>query len=204
MSRPTAPVFFCLTLAGFALLGFATPAQAHPGHGVASFLTGFQHPWLGLDHVLAIVTVGLLAARMGSRRVWVLPVTFVGMMALGGLIGLLGGSHGLIVSEWGITGSVLAFALAAAVLKNVPILTRTLLVSLFALCHGHAHVVEMANASAWGYFPGMLVGTAGLIAVGLGLGLVLKRTLGQWSIRTTGALVAATFALTLTLQWIGS
>lgn len=194
---------FWLAASGLALLAFASPAHAHAGHEHGSFLTGFQHPLYGLDHLLAMVTVGLLSARMRTDKMWTLPLAFVAMMACGGLLGLAWAHDGFTVFEWGIGLSVLVFGLVAAVCKEVSVLWGNLIVAVFAICHGHAHVAEMGDASAWGYFPGMLTCTAGLHLTGLAVGLILKQSLGEWSIRVGGAAVAAGFATVLTLQWVG-
>lgn len=193
----------CLAAAGASLLVFASPAHAHAGHEHSSFLAGFQHPLYGLDHLLAMVTVGLLSARMNTDRMWTLPLAFVAMMACGGLLGLAWKHDGFTIFEWGISLSVLVFGLVAAISKTVTVLWGNLIVAAFAICHGHAHVAEMGDASAWGYFPGMLTCTAGLHITGLAVGLGLKQAVGEWSIRLGGALVAAGFALVLTLQWMG-
>lgn len=194
---------FCVAAAALTLFGLASPANAHTGHDHSSFMTGFQHPLYGLDHLLAMVTVGLLSAKMAAKRMWTLPLAFVGMMACGGLLGLAWAHDGLTIFEWGISVSVLVFGLVAAIGKNLSVLTGSLIVAAFAICHGHAHVAEMGDASAWGYFPGMLLCTAGLHVVGLAIGLAMKQAVGEWSIRVSGALVAASFALVLTLQWVG-
>ncbi len=192
----------CLATSAVLVL-FVSPAAAHTGHEHSSFLTGFQHPLFGLDHLLAMITVGLLSARMATERMWTLPLAFVGMMACGGLLGLAWAHDGVTFFEWGISLSVLVFGLIAAMNKQVSVTTGNLIVAAFAICHGHAHVAEMGDASAWGYFPGMLICTAFLHLTGLVVGLVLKEKLGEWSIRAGGALVAAGFALSLTLHWLG-
>lgn len=178
-------------------------AHAHPGHDHSSFLAGFEHPLYGLDHLLAMVTVGLLSARMAAKRMWTLPLAFVGMMACGGLLGLAWSHDGFMVFEWGIMLSVLVFGLVTALVKEVTVLTGTLIVAVFAICHGHAHVAEMGDMSALGYFPGMLLCTAGLHVIGLAVGIVLKETIGEWTIRAGGALVAMGFAVVLMVQWMG-
>lgn len=199
--KPTAGLF--TAVAALTLLSITSPVHAHAGHEHSSFITGFQHPLNGLDHLLAMITVGLLSARMAAKRMWTLPLAFVGMMACGGLLGLAWRHDGFTVFEWGISLSVLVFGLVAAIGKELSVLTGSLIVAAFAICHGHAHVAEMGTASALGYFPGMLICTAGLHVAGLAVGIVLKEAVGDWSIRVGGALVAASFALVLTMQWVG-
>jgi len=186
-----------IALPALATLLLSASAHAHTGHEHNSFLTGFEHPIYGLDHLLAMVTVGLLSARMAVRHMWTLPLAFVAMMAAGGLLGLVFASEGLTAFEWGISISVLVFGLVAAAAPSVPVLTGNLIVAAFAICHGHAHVAEMGDASAWGYFPGMLLATGCLHVAGLLAGVLLKRGVGEWSLRAAGALIAAAFAVNI-------
>jgi len=187
-----------LSLAVLAVFAASESAFAHPGHAHNSVATGFAHPIFGLDHLLAMVTVGLLASRMKGRQMWTLPTAFVALMAMGGLLGMIGGAtHAF---ECGVSLSVIAFGLLVATSKNVSPVAAGLIVATFALCHGHAHVAEMGDSSAWGYFPAMLIATAVLHLVGLGLGVALKRGLGDWSVRLAGAGVAAAFAATLVIN----
>ncbi len=169
----------------------------HAGHDVHSFGVGFMHPLGGLDHLLAMVTVGLLSARMSPRHMWSLPVAFVLFMFGGGMLGLVWGSDGVTAIEWGISGSVMLFGLLAALLPKVNVYVGNAIVAVFAVCHGHAHVAEMGDANAWGYFAGMLLATAGLHLGGLIAGLGLKRLVGEWTIRLAGGAVAAGFVLVL-------
>lgn len=175
-------------------LTYAAPALAHSGHSHNSFGSGFMHPIHGLDHLLAMIAVGLLSARMQTKRMWTLPAAFVGMMAVGGLLGTVWGGGGIALFEWGIMLSVLVFGLVAAIAPKVPLAAGNAIVALFAICHGHAHVAEMADASAYGYFPGMLLATALLHLVGLGIGLGLKQGVGEWAVRASGGAIAALFA----------
>lgn len=170
---------------------------AHAGHDVSSFNVGFMHPLHGLDHLLAMVTVGLLSARMTPRQMWTLPAIFVAFMLAGGLLGLVWRSEGVTALEWGISASVLLFGLIAAFAPKITLVLGNILVALFAICHGHAHVAEMGNANAWGYFAGMLLATALLHLSGLIVGVGLKQVVGEWTIRAAGAAVAVLFALSL-------
>jgi urease accessory protein len=186
----------CLTAAGVSL-AYAAPVFAHAGHSENSFVTGFLHPIYGLDHLLAMIVIGFLSARMEPKYMWTLPAAFVGMMAAGGLLGTVWGGDGVAAFEWGIMLSVLIFGLAAAVAPKIPLAAGNGLVAIFAICHGHAHVAEMGDASAYGYFPGMLVATGLLHLAGLLVGIGLKRGVGEWAVRASGALVAVTFTVIL-------
>ena len=100
-------------------------------------LAGFLHPLLGLDHLLAMVAVGMLSAQIGGRAIWTVPAVFVAAMALGGAIGL--GGIGLPFVEYGITGSVLALGIAILLQGNIPLAVAMLFVAFFGIFHGHAH-----------------------------------------------------------------
>ena len=175
-----------------------TTVLAHAGDGAGSFGVGFMHPLHGLDHLLAMVTVGLLSARMTPKHMWTLPAMFVAFMFLGGMLGLVWGSDGVTALEWGISASVMIFGLLAALLPKVNVYLGNAIVAVFAICHGHAHVAEMGDATVAGYFSGMLLATALLHLAGLGVGLGLKKGVGEWTIRLAGGAVAAGFLVTLT------
>lgn len=185
---------FCLTAAGLTV-AYAANAHAHTGHSENSFITGFLHPIHGLDHLLAMIAVGFLSARMDTKKMWTLPAAFVGMMAAGGLLGTVWGGGGVAAFEWGIMLSVLIFGIFAAAAPKVPVIAGNAIVALFAICHGHAHVAEMGDASAYGYFPGMLVATGLLHLAGLLVGVGLKQGVGEWAVRASGGVLAAVFAV---------
>src|SRR5579883_978366 len=125
-------------------------ASAHPGHGTHGFASGFSHPLLGLDHILAMVAVGLWAAQLGGRSLWAVPATFVGVMSVGGMLGLLGVPLPMV--EAGILASVLILGLFIATAVRLPLAASMLLVGAFALFHGHAHGTEIpATASGLTY-----------------------------------------------------
>ncbi len=168
---------------------FARSAYAHPGH-VGGFEEGWQHPLLGLDHVLAMVAVGLLAARGGGRTLWLLPVAFLGGMLLGGVAA----SAGLRLPgvEMGIVASVLVLGALVAAARVAPRRVAVALVALFALFHGHAHVVEMLSGGALvPYAAGFLLSTATLLAAGVAGGLVLERIARTRGVRLAGGAIAA-------------
>lgn len=158
-------------------------ASAHPFHGDASdhgaahgFLSGFAHPWLGLDHLLAMVAVGLLGVQLGGRALWMLPLAFVGGMILGGAAGIRGGTLPLV--EVGIALSVVLLGLALALGRQHALLTAALAIAGCGLFHGHAHGTELA-ASAIGslalHAAGLLAATLLLHLAGITAGLALAR-----------------------------
>jgi urease accessory protein len=146
------------------------PALAHTGigdtHGVVH---GFAHPVSGIDHVLAMLAVGLFAAQLGGRALWLVPLAFVSMMAVGGTIGVVG--FGLPFVEIGIGLSVVALGIALAARWHLPTVAAMALVGFFAIFHGHAHGTEMPDSvSGLTYGLGFIIATAMLHAVGIGLG----------------------------------
>jgi len=173
----------------------ATPALAHPGHETGGFMTGglahgFLHPLGGLDHVLAMVAVGLIAARIGGRAILLVPAAFLGMMALGGAAGAMGWV--LPHVETAIALSVLVLGLVLALGVVPPVAGAMALVGAFAVFHGFAHGAEMPGAaSGLAYGLGFLAATALLHAAGLGLGLAARRVQTRPALRVAGAALAA-------------
>ena len=183
------PLVRAMALAVFVFL-CAQTAFAHPQKGEAvGFLTGFRHPISGLDHVLAMVAVGLWGAQLGSPAIWVLPVAFPMVMAFGGMLGLMGVP--LPGIEYGIALS--AILLGAAVMFEVrpPLGVAAALVGFFAIFHGHAHGTELPpGQSALLYSMGFVIATGCLHAVGIGIGTVHRWAWGQKLLRVAGGLVA--------------
>ncbi len=164
-------------------------AQANPGAGHAhGFSDGIFHPLLGLDHLLAMIAVGLWAAQLGGRATWAVPASFIGVMAFGGLAGAAGWSLPMV--ETGILVSVFLLGLLVAFAVQLPAWAGALLVGSFAVFHGHAHGTEMpAAASAGLYAGGFVLATAALHAAGLGLGIALKDISFAPALRVAGAVV---------------
>jgi urease accessory protein len=190
--------FFLRIAASAALMVLPGAALAHTGAGAtSSFAHGFAHPIGGLDHVLAMVAVGLYAALLGGRALWLVP-TFVGVMAVGGALGMAGLT--LPHVEIGIALSVIALGLAIARRIDLPTLIATVLVGVFAVFHGHAHGAGMPDATALAYAAGFLLATALLHGVGIGLGSLAGR-LGDRGWRATqaagGAIAAVGVAILL-------
>ena len=168
-------------------------AMAHPGHGPELDLyAGFAHPWSGIDHVLAMTAVGLLAARLGGRALWAVPAAFVGLMALGGIMSAIGLS--LPFAEVAIALSVVVFGFTIAAGVAPPVLAAMALVGVFAVFHGHAHASEMPlNGSALAYGLGFMTATALLHGLGIGLGLLIGNgdpALQRRAVRICGCAIA--------------
>jgi urease accessory protein len=156
-----------------ALVAALSPGSAWAHVGVASasgFSHGLLHPIGGLDHVLAMVAVGMFAANLGGRALWAVPATFVTIMAFGGFLGI---QHvGLPYAEIGIALSVVILGLVVTTQVHWPIAAAMALAGVFAVFHGHAHGAEMPlGASGASYAAGFIIATALLHAAGIAIGL---------------------------------
>jgi urease accessory protein len=170
----------------------ASGAAAHTfGAQGAGFAQGFLHPFGGIDHLLAMVAVGLWAAQRGGRALWAVPAAFVAMMAVGGVAGASGVTLPLV--ELGIAVSLVVLGAAVAFSIRLPVAAAAALVGLFALFHGHAHGAELPEtASALAYGLGFIAATASLHGLGVAIGVLLKRDAGKLLVRVGGAGIAAT------------
>lgn len=158
-----------------------TVALAHTGHGdtAGGFLHGFEHPLGGIDHILAMVAVGVFAFVLGGRALFLVPLAFVGMMAVGFLFGI--GSIDIPFVELGIALSSVVIGAAAAWGRPMPVAAAMSLVGLFAIFHGVAHGAEMpADSSGLGYALGFMVATALLHAAGIGAAMGAARLVGKY------------------------
>ena len=176
------------------IVATAGPAFAHPGHSGS----GFLHPFTGIDHLLAMAGVGLWASLLAGRRplaAVLVPAAFLAMMAVGAAAGFAGIKLPLV--EAAILGSV--FVIGALIMGAVrlPTASSMALVGLFALFHGYAHAIEAPATGAGGYILGFLTATALLQGLGLGLGWVARRAVGDLGLRALGGMVVAGAALVL-------
>ena len=183
----------CLWLTLFALCLAPTAAFAHVGVGSTSgFVHGFMHPLSGLDHQLAMILVGVFAYQLGGRALWLVPLTFVSVMALGGFLGVMGIPVPFV--EVGIALSVIVLGAIVAFGVKVPVAVAMGIVGLFAIFHGHAHGSEMPmDASGIEYGLGFMLATALLHAVGIGIGFMIGMTtkwLGNNVYRVAGGLAS--------------
>jgi urease accessory protein len=174
------------------LLALASPAAfAHTGHPVDGLLSGFVHPFMGLDHVLAMLSVGLWAACLSRnwRQSWHLPLAFIAFMVVGGILGANG--YPLSFSESGIALSVLLPGAFVCAMSRVAMPLALTLVALFATFHGLAHGAEMQNGADFiGYAAGFVAATAILHSAGIVLGLQLLRIPALY--RASGLVIGAT------------
>ena len=166
-------------------------ALAHVGQGEAyGLLTGFLHPISGADHVLAMVAVGLWGAQLGAPAIWVLPVAFPLVMAMGGMLGFLGVPIPGV--EYGIAASAIVLGIAVAFEVRPSLAIAALVVGCFAIFHGHAHGTELPpGQSALLYSMGFVIATGCLHAIGIGIGTVHRRSWGRQLLRVAGTVVAA-------------
>lgn len=178
-------------LLGAAMLAAsASPAFAHVQQGQAQgFLTGLKHPVSGLDHVLAMIAVGLWGAQLGAPAIWLLPVTFPMVMAFGGFLGLVGVP--LPGVEIGIALSAVLLGFVVAREARPPLAAAAVLVGFFAIFHGHAHGTELPpGQSGLMYSIGFVMATGCLHGVGIAIGVVHQWPAGRTMLRVAGALVA--------------
>lgn len=171
-------------------LAFPLLAQAHPGGYAGGLMHGLEHPVSGLDHICAMLAIGLWAAQQSGKARWMLPVSFVAAMALGGFAGTAGLAFPGV--EAGIAASVLILGLLISLAVRLPLLGAVPLVGLFAVFHGHAHGAEMAaGSSGLAFGCGFVLMTAllhlgGFVAAGL-----LRRHGQELTLRRAGLVIAA-------------
>ena len=175
-----------------ALLALPSVASGHEEIGVAAgFVSGFLHPLFGLDHVVAMVAVGLLGAVMGPPAIWLLPLVFPLVMAFGGVLGVVGVPLPGIEVGIALSGVVLGMLVAFAV--RPPVWLAAILVGVFAIFHGYAHGTELpAATSPLAYGIGFVVATGMLHGSGIAIGLLLRWPAGAVIVRLTGASIAIT------------
>ena len=183
------PTISRIGAAALVLVGLHSAALAHVGFHPAGLGDGIAHPFSCVDHVLAMVAVGLWASQLGRPAYWGLPLTFPIVMAFGAALGFAGVT--LPWTEIGIGVSVLALGAAIAFALRPSIAVSVVLIALFALVHGYAHGTELpASSSALGYGIGFVVATPVLHAIGLGLVWCTNSAAGRLARRGAGAAIA--------------
>jgi len=167
----------------------ASPALAHDVEGTGGFLAGLAHPVLGLDHVVAMVAVGLWGAFLGPPAIVLLPIVFPLVMAFGGVLGILG--LPLPATEIGIAVSAIVLGLMVLGAARPPIWAAALLVGTFAIFHGYAHGRELPDdANAVAFAAGFVIATGLLHLAGIAFGLLTRWPAGRIAVRTAGAGIA--------------
>ena len=199
----------------FIIFFYASSLNAHTFTGMIGFYDGLSHPVLGIDHFLAMVSVGIVSAQIGGRAIWSVPATFVSIMIIGGIIGIsaeiIKGLDEQIISlsesetinyfadyiyifiEIGIILSVILLGLAIAIEKKLSVFLTMIFVGIFGFCHGTAHGLEMPWASNPILFAlGFSAGTATLHLFGVGIGhFALKTFFSSILLRIIGLLCSA-------------
>ena len=161
---------------------YPLPVLAHNITGKIGFYDGLSHPVLGLDHLLAMICVGILSAQIGGKAIWTVPTTFVTIMTIGGLLGFL-----LIIDEFyfvevGIVFSVILLGFGISIEKKIPVKLIMIFVGIFGLFHGIAHGLEVpAAANPILFVLGFIFGTTTLHLLGVAI--------GYFSIKTTISLI---------------
>ena len=180
------PMKHSRTIALTALCLFAGTASAHTGnHTVTGFASGLAHPLSGLDHLLAMIAIGLWAAQQGGRALWAVPAAFVGAMMLGG--GLAWAGLSLPHVETGIAASVLVLGLLVATRRQWAVTAGMAVAAVFAIFHGYAHGLEMPQAASPArYVLGFVLATACLHVVGVAGSLI-----GRYAMQVAGVGIAA-------------
>ena len=179
-----------MALGALVLLLASTPVLAHvQGGEAAGFLSGLSHPVSGWDHVLAMVAVGLWGAQLGPPALWLLPVTFPMVMAVGGMLGLMG--FPIPGVEIGIAVSAVVLGVMVLLEARPPLAVAAVVVGFFGVFHGHAHGTELpAGQSGLLYSVGFVFATGCLHGVGIAIGLIHRWPAGRRVLRGAGAVVA--------------
>ncbi|MEY2686820.1 MAG: hypothetical protein RL375_1018 [Pseudomonadota bacterium] len=167
-------------------------ALAHAGAEtlVGGFWSGFMHPVLGWDHVIAMIAVGLWGAFLGTPAIWLLPVVFPTVMALGGALGVAGVA--LPGVEVGIALSAIVLGAMIALAARPPLWIASVIVGAFAVFHGHAHGTELPQAAnALAFSAGFVIATGLLHLSGIAFGLTVKWPAGRVAVRVAGGAISA-------------
>ncbi len=177
---------------------WASPAMAHVGdHTHSTFFTGFLHPVGGLDHLAAMIAVGLWAAIAGGQRIWIWPAAFVTAMVAGGILGQSGIELPMV--EPTIAASVIVLGVAILAAAQAPTAVGAALIAVFGVFHGHAHGAEAPIGNWLGYATGFVIATIMLHGIGLGMGQMLQSGTALKAARVIGG-ATAVLGLVLLVQ----
>ena len=186
-----------VALVAVAVSGFSAVALAHVGDHSSGLAGGLAHPFTGLDHILAMVAVGLWASQLERPACWLLPVTFPVVMAFGALLGTTGLVLPLV--EPAIAASVLVLGALIAFAQKPSLAASAVLIALFALFHGYSHGVEApAQGSIFAYDVGFVAATLSLHAIGFAIGMLANHAPVRYLARAAGAAIAVIGAVLLT------
>jgi urease accessory protein len=181
---------FNIFMVAVLLCVFAGVANAHESAGIAGgFTSGFMHPVLGWDHVIAMVAVGLWGAFLGSPAIWMLPVVFPLVMAIGGALGVM--AMPVPAVETGIAVSAIVLGAMVAFAVRPPIWIAAVIVAAFAIFHGHAHGTELPGAAnPLAYSLGFVIATGLLHIAGIAFGMMVRWPYGKVAVRAGGSVIA--------------
>lgn len=169
----------------------AEPAHAHTAETSSGLLSGLSHPITGWDHVLAMVAVGLWGTFLGKPAIWMLPVLFPMVMAVGAAIGVVGLPLPGVETAIALSSIVLGACIALAL--RLPLWAALAIVGLFAIFHGHAHGTELpASANPVAYAVGFVFATGLLHLSGIALGALAQWPAGRFAVRVTGTAISLT------------
>jgi urease accessory protein len=180
-----------ISMSGLILLSTISAAFAHADAAniTGGFLSGFFHPITGLDHVVAMIAVGLWGAFLGRPAIWVLPIVFPLVMAFGGALGVAGVHIPYIETGIALSGVILGLAVSFAV--RPPLWIAAILVGAFAIFHGHAHGTELPSAAnPLIYSVGFVIGTGLLHLAGILFGELTRWSWGNRAVRGGGVIIA--------------
>ena len=167
----------------------SAPALAHTGESGGGFISGLAHPVFGPDHVVAMVAVGLWGAFLGQPAIWLLPIVFPLVMALGGVLGILGAP--MVAVETAIATSAIVLGLMVALAARPPLWTAVTLVGAFAIFHGYAHGKELPDgANAVAFSAGFVIATGLLHLCGIAFGGLSRWPAGRCAVRAAGGVIA--------------
>lgn len=173
------------------LLALGSLAFGHTNVGETSgFIHGFSHPIGGADHLLAMFAVGLFAASVGGKSLYVIPLSFVGMMAIGGFLGINAVEVSFV--EEAILASVVAIGALAAFGMRLPLVVASLIVGIFAIFHGVAHGAEMPiSSNGFAYALGFIIATGLIHIAGIVFSVFVSKTLNSKITKATGLAISA-------------
>jgi urease accessory protein len=186
----TIQVRHVLTLTAAAIVLLADSAMAHTQVGLAEgFTSGFMHPIFGPDHLIAMVAVGLWGAELHNPAIWILPITFPVIMAVGGMLGMIGIPMPFV--EVGVASSAIVLGYMVATYTRLPFWIAALMVGAFAIFHGYAHGAELPDASnPLAYGAGFVLATGLLHLTGIVIGLLVRWPIGVQAVRVCGVFIA--------------
>lgn len=161
--------------------------------GETGAIEGFVRPLITVQHLLAMIAIGVLAAKIGGRAIWTVPLTFIGVLIIGSVAGAAGGANDLV--QYGVAISLLLLGLGLLIQQRIPEALALVIAVVFALFHGYAHGEairpEQTVVFLVAYILGFLMSTAGLQVIGTLVGFIaLRSPRGTLFLRFSGGMIA--------------